>query len=125
MFIWFGYKAVVSGNFYLSLNSSTKGKIENIEIKNIKNRYKVFVTYSFDVSNKTFVNTSSYRKFFLNPFVAQDYKNEILKKDFRIFYNQKNPFISSVEKNLPLKNFIYAAVSFVIFLYFLILKILF
>ena len=108
---------------YVALNEKTHATIEDFEIKSDKqHRYKIFICYTFQAKNQLFKNKSYYNKSFLNYFTADNFSNTISKNNFNIWYNKNNPNISSFEKIFPIKNCIYLVLSFIIFIYFLILK---
>jgi len=124
LFFLFSYKAFQEICFYLSLNEQKQGNILKYEIRNDKrDKYKALIHYSFKFKDKNFENKSFCREFFLNYINAKDYVEKLSKNNFTIWFNLKNPNISSFEKNFPVKNCVYVFITFLIFFYFLILKV--
>ncbi len=109
-------------NFFV-LDTQIKANVEKIEVfEGKKDRFGVLVSYNFKIGNKNFYFIKKFQKKFLNEFVAKDFKERILKKDFFVWYNKKNPNISAIERNFPFKNLIYTVITFIIFGYFIVLK---
>jgi hypothetical protein len=123
MFLFFAGAALVKLNFYFNLDSSAKANIEKIEILNSKkDSFKIFVEYSFVFNNRIFFKKHIFQEVFFNQFTANDFMNKISKHDIRIWFNLKNPQVSSIEKIFPWKNCVYSLITMIVFFYFLILK---
>lgn len=123
IFLWFSIKAFIDLNSFYRLTNETKASIEKVAIKNFKNKYfKIEVTYSFTASNIKYFNSKTLKKVFINKYVANEFIQEYSKRDLIVYYNNTNPKISDIEKSFPIKTIIYATVTTLIFLYFVILK---
>ncbi|NGX35054.1 MAG: hypothetical protein K1060chlam1_01422 [Candidatus Anoxychlamydiales bacterium] len=108
---------------YFTLDSKIKAEVEKIEIiESKKDKFEVTAFYYFKIGNKNFYNVRKFQDKFINKITAIDFKEKISKKDFFTWYNKKNPNISAVEKKFPIKNLVYSIMTFIIFVYFIILK---
>ncbi len=123
LFFLISYTTIKKINTYFSLNLQTNATIDNFDIiNNKKNSYKALVCYSFKVKDKTFKNKIIYSKNFLNYMNANEFVEKLSHDNLPIWFNKKNPNISSFEKIFPIKNCVYVIITFIIFIYFLILK---
>lgn len=123
LFFLLSFKTIKEIHTYFLLNQKITATLEDCKIINYKSqKYKIYVSYTYNVNNKIFKNNSSYSKNFINYINANDFKEKISKNVFYIWYNKMNPNISSVEKTFPIKNCFYLIISFLVFIYFLILK---
>ncbi len=121
---WFSMKAGIHVYKYFKLNSKTTCSIDKWELNEDKSsKYTIIVYYSYEVSNQIFNDKYIFKqKLFLNSFAAKDQINYWKNKKWTVFYNSKNPNISSIEKAFPYKSCIYAIIAMSIFLYFIFLK---
>ena len=107
---------------YIRLNKKTYGQIIKMDIKNYKNkRFYVIVYYDFSANGKTYSNKKTIATF-LNGYSARSYIEKTKRKTVEVWYNKKKPKISSLKKELPIKNLVYFIISFGVFLYFIILR---
>lgn len=123
IFFLYAYKTINEINIYLLLNDYIKANFERCEIKNDKrNKCDVVAFYHFKIDDKIFTNRYLFKKKFLNSITAKEYIENFSKNDLTIWFNTKNPNISSIEKKFPIKNCVYITIVFAVFIYFLILK---
>lgn len=107
---------------YFLLNQKTTGEFIGFDVIDSKNKCRALIKYSFKINDKIFKSYSSTKDNFLNHYTLQDYIKELPQENLTIWFNKKNPNISSIEKNFPIKNCIYLVVTLLIFAYFLVLK---
>lgn len=111
-------------NNYFSLNVCATGLFESFEIIETKEeRARVLVSYSYKDSNKNLYKKNFETKDFLNSLGAKDYAKRLFDKDLKVFYSKKNPQKSSLKKVFPYKELVYCIITFLVFVYFLVLKI--
>jgi hypothetical protein len=122
LFFLLSYKTIKEINSYFSLNTQTRATIESFDVINKKENFKPLIYYSFKVKDKIYKNKNITRKKFLNNMNVKEYVDKLSHANFTIWYNKKNPNISSFERDFPIKNCVYLSLTFLIFVYFLILK---
>jgi hypothetical protein len=122
-FFLLSYSTICQINTYLLLKKNVLANVDKLEIRlDKKNRYEILAFYSFKIGNKVFFNKNCLRKKFLNILSAQDYIKKNSEKKVIVWFNPKNPNITSIERKFPIKNCIYSVLCFSIFIYFVILK---
>ncbi|NGX48471.1 MAG: hypothetical protein K940chlam5_00056 [Candidatus Anoxychlamydiales bacterium] len=117
------FKTAYQINKFFTLDSKIRARVEKVDvIEGKKEKFEVLAFYNFKIGDKNFYNVKKFDAKFINEITALDFKEKILKKDFFIWYNKKNPKISAIEKSFPIKNLVYSIITFVVFGYFVALK---
>ena len=116
--------AVIQLNTFLRLDKNIISSIDNFEIIPNGNKFSLLAKYSYNVKNKNWGGKYIFKsKLFLNDLAA---KRELTvmknKKDMQLWYASKDPSLSSLEKDFPIKNFLYAIISWIVILYFFWLR---
>lgn len=119
VFIWTSLFVVISLKKYFYLNKRTMATVFSWNIVQKKEKFIICADYFYKVGNKKFGGKTYFKNRYLNYFSAFDTLNKLSKKDWYAFYASKNNESSNLEKIFPLKNIIYAAISFFIFVYFI------
>ncbi|HEU64310.1 MAG: hypothetical protein KR126chlam4_00324 [Candidatus Anoxychlamydiales bacterium] len=117
------FKTAFQINKFFTLDSKIRANVEKVDIiEGKKDKFDVIAFYNFKIGDKNFYNVKKFTTKFINEITALDFKEKILKKDFFIWYNKKNPKISAAEKSFPIKNLVYSIITFIVFGYFVVLK---
>ncbi|NGX28538.1 MAG: hypothetical protein K940chlam1_00719 [Candidatus Anoxychlamydiales bacterium] len=122
IFCWFGFKTVNQINYYFVLDQASKAHIDKVKVKDLgKEKFEVLASYYYKVGEEFFFKTETFKNKFLNYDAAQTFGSKI-SKDISIWYNFKNPKISTMEKIFPIKNLVYSILTLIVFIYFVIMK---
>jgi len=118
---WFlGKGCFASWDFY-QLNTSAfaeKTSWEIIELSSSK--YILKATYLFRVKEQEYQGKRLFISHpILNRYAAETTIKEISCRNWRVWFNAKNPSLSSLDKQFPYKDFTYALLCLGVFTYFL------
>jgi hypothetical protein len=109
---------------YNRLQSQQLCRVKKWDIKkNSDNKYSLIAYYNFKTDKKNYDGkTEFFSHIYLNHSAAFDSLKILSKKKWQVWYSQKNPNISSIEKKLPYKNLTYTVMNIGIFFYFIMLR---
>lgn len=108
---------------YFSLSSTGKASVFQWEVVEIKGKYPIKASYSFNVDGKVWKNTFTFAKpWSWNQASAIELLKERAKQNWTVWYQPKNPAVSVLEKKIPLNLFFRTLVCYIIFIYFLFLR---
>jgi hypothetical protein len=108
---------------YYRLDKKKACTLHKLKIKE-DNKGKFYITskFSFFFDNKQFSGRTNFSRKFLNYQAALEEAKKMAKINWDIWFDSKNPAISSLEKQFPLKNIIYTFIISGIIIYFFILR---
>jgi len=82
--------------------------------------YTLVADYQFPANGKSFTGTTDFSSdVYLNAATAQKYIPENAALPWKVWYDKNNPEYSTLEKNYPFKEYIYAIILWGILLYFI------
>lgn len=102
------------------LTSSVKPKSAHWSIREVHDeKWVPEVKYTFEANGLPFDNEETFRGYsYRNPYAAKDSLQEIISTHPLVWYSQKDPKNSTMEKFFPKKQATYAGIIFLLFLYF-------
>ncbi len=107
---------------YFSLSGSAKGKIEQWEIEERKERFYLKAVYSFESQEKIWRDSFTFKNDYLNEFAALAALKEKAKQPQTVWHSAKNPSISALERNFPINLIIRTLACYVVSIYFFYLS---
>jgi hypothetical protein len=121
--LFYACKAGKELYIYHRLNGFTEAKITKWGILSVKEK-KFYITayYSFVFDSKSYFGKTVFSSYSLNQLSAERALQEMNKKNFVAYFDDRNPKRSSLEKEIPMKNSLHALVCLSLFGYFFLLK---
>jgi hypothetical protein len=118
--LWFSGFALVGAWKYVRLNSQTPATVVNWQVQDItSSRFAIEADYSFEVNGATFKGKTIFdNPQFLNRFAAENYIRLLQGKQWKTWYRESNPNITSLEREFPQKNCLQALLTVGVFAYF-------
>ncbi len=110
---------------YFSLNTSVKAQAMDWKVvEKSSSSFALEVIYQFNAVKKEGVQGAIQleKPYFLNLPSAERAIGELSKKSWDVFYNDKDPSISSLQRNFPFKDCIQCLLTLGVFIYFLFFK---
>ena len=118
-------KTTLRLNRYFSLNTAAKAHFMDWKVvEKSSSSFALEVIYQFDAAKKEGVQgaTELEKPYFFNLPSAEHAIQELSKKSWDVFYNDKDPSISSLQRNFPFKDCIQCLLTLGVFIYFLFFK---
>jgi hypothetical protein len=104
---------------YLSLKNKSTAKVYQWEIVQVKDRFALKASYSFDAQNKTYQGLFTLSPpYYLNEMAALSALKAKAKESWSAWYRPKNPQISALEKSLPVSLLIRSMICYGVLIYF-------
>ena len=105
---------------FLRLAAQTEAKIEQFKVvKKSSSSYPIRGYYLFDFQGKTYHGSSLLLPpYHLNRLSAETAITQLEKKKWVVWFDPKNPAISTLQKALPAKKIIYALIALGVTIYF-------
>lgn len=121
---WFLGKGFFESWRALSLDSQAKAEIISWQVEPISaSKYTLKAEYCFKAVEKEYKGEALlHTTYFLNQYAAQREIERVKNRDWIVWYQAKNPSLSSLEKIVPLKQFVYGFLCLALFFYFLFYK---
>ncbi|MCB1112229.1 MAG: DUF3592 domain-containing protein [Chlamydiales bacterium] len=119
--LWFSWGAAEKLIDYIQFNKTAGVVINSWSVEKIaEERYALKAEYSFNVNEKkyqgeTIIDTTFYR----NPWAAEEAIPMQTSKAWKVWYAENHPETSALQHKFPLKETLYAAVLWVLLLYFI------
>lgn len=82
-------------------------------------QFAAFTRYRFRANGKNYEGQIVWQETYLNPATAQEAVTRLLQAPIFVWFDASFPEISSLHKELPLKEMIYTALLWILWLYFL------
>ncbi len=123
--VGFSVKMTSRFNEYFSLNNVSKAVSMDWEIlEKSSSSFALLVSYQFNPLEKGLIRgvTELPKPHFLNLPSAERAVKELSGKSWDVFYNEKDPSISSLQKIFPFKDCIQTVLTLGVFVYFLFFK---
>lgn len=105
---------------YLQLSSEIEASATAWSIKQeAEDKFVPMAKYNFKVGKKFYEGeTLFYNEATTNPWAAEESLKPLAAKQYHVWFQQKNPSNSSLQKSFPLKECIYAGILWIISIYF-------
>ena len=122
--LWFMGIASVRSYHYFHLTSSTTSFAVDWSFKELSEDHFVYVAeYSFKVKNQVYSGKDTQKTpFYRNAWAAEDALKKSSPQQITIWYSERSPQDSALEKNFPLKEWISSLLLWGLLIYFLYLK---
>ena len=123
--LWFLFQFSVKMVPYLKLSHMADAQMESFAVKEIANeQFAVQAFYQYQVNGKIYKKEYTFiSPMFLNRFAAQTHIDKHwTTKEWRVWYNYKNPEYSSLQKLFPFKFLFNACLSMGVLFYFVWLR---
>jgi len=123
-FLWFGGKSSLELWRYSHLTQLSKAEVTAWSVeKNGSSKFALKASYIFEVEGKKLSGETTFKNpFFLNPESAKAEGKKWACQSWSTWYSPTRPSFSSLERIFPYKSLLQAIISFVVFIYFFILK---
>ena len=117
--LWFSGKAVYYQFKYHQLDASAPATITKWSVNPIsEDQFQIVATYHFPVGNNVVDGETAFKPYLRNPYTAEQYVKENSRLHWKAWYNSANSHDSTLQKKFPLKECLYAAILWGIFIYF-------
>lgn len=123
--LWFLFQFGVKIIPYIKLSHMADAQIESFSVKEIsQEKYAVQALYHYQVAGKNYKKEYTFNSpMFLNRFAAETHIDKNwTTKEWRVWYNQKHPEFSSLQKLFPFKFLFNVCLSIGILFYFVWLR---
>lgn len=120
---WFSFKAAVALKDYASLGASAKATVLEWQVKELPSSFLVEARYAYVINGQSFEAISILSKApFPNSYAASAAIEQLSKEPWTVWYNKKNPKVSSLQKLFPFKACIHAILTIAVGIYFFLLR---
>ena len=121
--LWWGVIAVGKNLTYWRLSEEVSATVQEMDIIPRGSKFALRAAYSYSHSGKSFTSSALFKKpYHLNRRSAEQEVEALRGMKWTAWVDTAHPEISSLQKDFPLKESLYAACLICIFFYFLYLK---
>lgn len=117
---WFSTEAALKAWKYSRLDAQVPALISKWEVKSLpSSRFAVAAGYTFEVGDASYEGETVFEfPLFLNRYAAENYLKQLRSKDWKVWYREDRPSLSSLEKEFPQKECLQALLTLGVFAYF-------
>lgn len=117
--IWFSGTAMFYQFKYHQLDANASATITKWSVHPIsEEQYQIIAVYHFPYKTDVIDGETAFTPYVRNPYTAEQYIKENSHLKWTVWYNSANPHQSSLQKRFPVKECLYAATLWGIFIYF-------
>lgn len=120
IFAFFAYPIAKQAYHNSALTAEVKPKSAHWSIREINDeKWVPEVTYTYEAANRSFEKNEIFQGYFYkNPYAANEALKAVESAHPIVWYSPENPEISSMEKFFSVKQAVYSAIIFMLFIYF-------
>ncbi|MEM7174947.1 MAG: hypothetical protein AAF443_03325 [Chlamydiota bacterium] len=109
---------------YFRLSAATSGEIQSWEVEEYQpGKFAICVNYQFQIRKRRYNQKFHFSKpVYRNPYIAEDHIKQWEKQDWKVWYDPRNPTVSSLQKLFPFKKGIHLILCMSVAVYFVWLK---
>jgi hypothetical protein len=121
---WFAAQTLREGWNYFKLDARVSAQVLKWEVKmRSASRYCHFATYCYTVAGQEFIGQTLFSSpSYPNQYAAQHDLRERKKKEMEVWYQKKQPAVSSLQKKFPKKELTNCILTFGVMFYFYLVR---
>ena len=122
--LWFTGKGCFELWKYSRLDAETNAFISDFSVvKKKSSSFAIRASYFYEVRGARFEGATTFiEPYFLNEPSAMRAISQLKNKNWQVFYREKDPSLSSLQKNFPFKSCIQSFLTLVVTFYFIFLR---
>ena len=123
--LWIGGKFLFNLHHYFLLSHVAPATISEWKVEELRaGKFTICANFKFQVGETEFYQHFKFSKpVYQNPYLAQALIKDWKDESWQVWYNPKNPEITSLQKSFPIKTGVYFALCLGMLLYFSWLRI--